>query len=140
MMRKTAVYRRSALFATTAIVVASACSSNSAPTANSVRSKLGAAGWIVKDGRGMTPIAGGKQLGWLDTHCSDGQAISIQLLEDPAHAKRELATIRSGTPTTKADPGFAGFTIGNALVFASPAGREPIAAKCRDVLQRIIAK
>ncbi len=77
------------------------------------------AGWKVHAAGGMNPIAGGKQLGWLDAVSRSGVKASLQFLESPAKATDELAAIRKGVPGFKADAAFAGTTLGSVLVFAT---------------------
>lgn len=100
--------------------------SNASYTPASTRSALEKAGWTVRPGRGMTPLAGGRQLGWLDTISPSGARVSLQLLESSNHATAELAAIHRGVDGVRPDPTFAGVTIANVLAFTTPNGRTPI--------------
>ena len=82
------------------------------------------AGWTAASGQGMSPLAGGKQLGWLDATSPAGVKVSLQFLESSKKATEELAAIHNGAGDVKADPGFDGATIGNVLVFVRPNGHQ----------------
>lgn len=86
----------------------------------------------------MTPISGGRQLGWLDLRRSGCTPVSIQILQDASRASRELAAIHTGTPGFTADPAFVGVTIANNLVFASPNGHTPVIPGCLDSIRKTI--
>jgi hypothetical protein len=96
-------------------LLASACggsSNGAAYSPKASRASLTAAGWHVATSRGMKPISGGRQLGYLITTSPSGAQIDIQFLESPDRAKKELAAVRS------TDPKFRGTTIGSALVLS----------------------
>ena len=105
---------------------------------DATRSALRAAGWSVKDSRGMTPLAGGRQLAYLDVRSPDGHAISLQLLEDADHARNELAAIHAGTTDSPADPRFQGLAIRNVLAFASPTGHQPLPSETATALRTLL--
>ena len=100
---------------------------------------LAKAGWTVKPGRGMTPISGGKQLGWLDAVSPAGVKVSMQFLESPKKATDELAAIHNGVAGVKADLAFTGQTIGNVLVFATPNGHQKLPASVVTRLGALVA-
>ncbi len=84
------------------------------------------AGWTAASGQGMSPLAGGKQLGWLDATSPAGVKVSLQFLESSTKATEELAAIHNGAGDVEADPGFNGATIGNVLVFVRPNGHQAL--------------
>ena len=98
------------------------------------RAALTKAGWEVNEAGGMNPIAGGKQLGWLDAVSPFGVKVSLQFLESTAKATDELATIHKGAPGFKADAAFAGTTIGSVLVFATGSADEALPANAVESL------
>lgn len=121
-----------------AMIALSGCGSSRSRSPDDARAALRRAGWSVTDGRGMTPISGGRQLGWLDLRRSGCAPVSIQILQDANHAKHEFAAIHTGTPGFTADPAFVGVTIANNLVFASPNGHTPITPGCMDSIRKTI--
>lgn len=90
------------------------------------QSALREAGWRAELGQGMSPLAGGKQLGWLDVVSPGGTKISLQFLESDSKAVDELAAIRKGVEGVKPDPAFAGVAIGNVLALSAPNGRRAL--------------
>ncbi len=86
----------------------------------------------------MTPIAGGRELAYLEVRSPDGLAISMQLLEDADRADRELTAIHEGTQGSPADPDFEGLTIRNVLLFASPNGRQQLPSATVEALRKLL--
>jgi hypothetical protein len=121
-MRPRATIRRAtrrglvaALIVPLTVLPASACGGSSggatySPKAS--RASLTAAGWHVVTGKGMKPISGGRQVGYLIATSPSGPQIDIQFLESPDRAKNELAAVR------RSDPRFKGAVIGSALVLS----------------------
>lgn len=134
----TSPHRLVLLAALVAMIALSGCGSSPSGSPDDARAALRRAGWSVTDGRGMTPISGGRQLGWLDLRRSGCTPVSIQILQDAHHASRELEAIHTGTPGFTADPTFVGVTVANNLVFASPNGHTPIATECMDSIRKTI--
>jgi len=81
---------------------------------------LSNAGWSVMSAPGMKPVFGGRQLGWLNATSPARTKLSLQFLESPDLANRELSAVQ------KRDPGFEGKTVGSILVFVAPNGRQPV--------------
>ena len=135
--------RRIAIIGALAILL-TACggSSTSTPSYDATASQapLTKAGWKVKTGTGMRPLAGGKQLGWLDLVSPTGTKISLQFLESSGKAKDELAAIHAGVSGVKADPSFRGTTVGNVLAFTTPTGRQELSAIVVSDLGKLLAK
>lgn len=135
--------RRLGLLVVVALVL-SACGGSSTadqgydPAAS--RAALTKAGWTAASGQGMSPIAGGKQLGWLDASSPAGVKVSLQFLENSTKATEELAAIHNGAGDVKPDPGFAGATIGNVLAFVRPNGRQQLPAGLVESLNGLLAK
>ncbi len=98
------------------------------------------AGWDVNAAGGMNPIAGGKQLGWLDAVSPSGVKVSLQFLESRARATDELAAIRKGTPGVKANAAFAGTTIGSVLVFATGSADVALPANAVESLGGLLTR
>lgn len=132
--------RRLALLAVLAAVL-SACGGDGSGVSYvpaSTRSALEKAGWTARSGAGMAPIAGGRQVGWLDAVSPTGAKVSLQFLESSKLASAELSAIHDGVDGTKPDPSFAGVTIANVLAFATPNGRAPLAAEVVTSLNALL--
>jgi hypothetical protein len=127
--------RARSVVAIAAVVIAS-CGGTSSGTslyvANPTSTALRAAGWTVHAGPGMNPIAGGRQIAWLDIFSPHGDALSLQFLTDADHAKRELAA------ATRQSRTFHGATIGNVLVFERPDGATPVPPALLDRLRQLL--
>ena len=75
-------------------------------------------GWAVTMAADPPPtLAGGRQVGYLETTAPDTRRIDLQFLETPEAATAELAAHRRRAAT------FAGTTVGNVLVIPA-AGRD----------------
>ena len=88
----------------------------------------------------MSPLAGGKQLGYLEAVSPAGAKVSLQFLESSTKATEELAAIHKGVSDVKADPAFNGATIGNVLVFVPPNGHQKLPAGIVTSLGGLLAK
>lgn len=97
-----------------------------------VQTALSSAGFSVAEGRGMKPLSGGRQLGWLDATAPDGTKLSLQFLEDADHAATELAAVNHQ------DVGFRGAVIGNILFFVAPSGHGVIPSAATEAVRRAL--
>ena len=107
-------------------------SSGSTYQPSATHDALSNAGWSVMSAPGMKPVAGGRQLGWLDVTSPAGTKLSLQLLESPDHANRELSAVQ------KSDPKFHGKTVESILVFAAPNGHQPVPSVDLKALTRAL--
>ena len=107
-------------------------SSGSTYQPSATHDALSNAGWSVMSAPGMKPVAGGRQLGWLDVTSPAGTKLSLQLLESPDHANRELSAVQ------KSDPKFHGKTVGSILLFAAPNGHQPVPSADLKALTRAL--
>lgn len=94
------------------------------------KAALETAGWKVAAAEGMAPLAGGRQLAFLDATSPSGYVVSLQFLDSPARAKSEVVLIHQ-----RPSP-FTGVAVGSVLAFSAPAGAMPVP---QSVLAQVVA-
>ena len=120
------------------ILIASACSGNSSPTAAVVSASasitnLERAGWQARSDAGMpNTVSGVRQTGYLVVVSPSHTTIDIQFFGSASDALSEIHAAQGRLNR------FHGSTIANALVFAHPSGQTPISADLDQKLASLL--